>query len=110
MSTQLATIHNKNVEYKPKYKEVCDKFWTLQNLEATEQERQYMQLIMLLDQNAKEWKESIENLQKENEHFINKLSEINYDKIEEEYEAAKKEYLRVEKVKNMIENVRTHNY
>jgi DNA repair exonuclease SbcCD ATPase subunit len=75
--------------YKEKYDEVAREFWRLQQMEETEEEREYRGLLVQLEQMLADYREELDVLERENQELQSRLE--NYTDLKERHAALKDE-------------------
>ena len=92
---------DKNQEdYKKKYEELSTKFWELQKLEKTEEEKAYDKNLEELKRISKSWKLQQEKLEKEAIELANQVE--NFDAIKERCDFLQNRYKMLKELDNRL--------
>lgn len=92
---------DKNQEdYEKKYKELSAKFWALQKLENTEEEKAYDKNLEELNRIAKSWREQLRKLEMEAIELANKVED--FDAIKEKYDFLQNRYKMLKELDNCL--------
>jgi DNA repair exonuclease SbcCD ATPase subunit len=78
-----------STSYKEKYDEVAREFWRLQQIEETEEEREYRGLLVQLEQMLVDYREELDALERENQELQSKLE--NYTDLKARHDALREE-------------------
>ena len=84
--------------YQKKYEEYAKKFWDLQQLEQTEEEKKFDELCQKLEEMITSYRAEITELEDQNLKLQSKVDHVN--QIKEEYEALKLRESQLQRLKN----------
>ena len=84
-------IPRKSSSYRAKYEDISNKFWSLQQVEETEQESEYARLCMDLERMLTEYRNELSELESENIRLQKQLDDTGdimqkYEEVREEHE------------------------
>ena len=87
-------------DYEKKYNELSAKFWALQKLENTEEEKAYDKNLEELNRIAKSWREQLRKLEMEAIELANKVED--FDAIKEKYDFLQNRYKMLKELDNCL--------